>query len=548
MLVRLAVRDLVVIPKLETGFGPGLTVITGESGAGKSVMLDALGLALGARASSDRIRPGASRAEAHAEFAIEADGETAGLLREHGILDEEEPGRCVTRRTLDREGRSRAYVNDIPVTRRTLALLGETLVDIHAQDGSMRLTQRHVQRSMLDDYGKAGGDLARTGEAWRAWREALSEIEALEEDGGNPERLALLAYQLEELDELDPQPGEYAEIEAEHRRLAGAEQCRETVAAALAALEGADPLRSAAGSLAGINDDEARLVAARDSLDTSLSLLDDAAADLRRYADRLVPDSARLEFLDARLGRLHDVARKHRVEPSTLPELRAGLTEATRQREGRSERLAELQAQRAEREAAWRKAAAALGRRRRKAAKPFAEVVGERMRALGISDGRLEVAFAGAETEHGLEGVEFHVSTHPDHPPAPLGRVASGGERARIALAIAIVAAERSALPSLVLDEADIGIGGVTADSVGRILRRLANRTQVICVTHAPQVAALGACHLRAGRDAEGTASVTVLDPEQRVEEIARMFSGSEVTDKARAHARQMVADGSRAD
>lgn len=542
MLTSLAVRNLVVIPELEITFAPGLTVISGESGAGKSVLLEALSLALGARAASDRIRPGTARAEARAAFAIAPGSEAAAFLSGNELADPDEPGLCRTRRTLDREGRSRAFVNDTPVTRRTLAELGGALLDIHSQDGSTRLLQRTVQRQLLDDFAGAKPRLEAAAEAWRAWREAEAALAAARDvAAGGPEQQALRAYQLAELDALDPGPDEYEALEAEHRRLADVDRLRGVAAEALQALEDCDGLRRAARELASLDDVAPDLRAAQGSLDDALNLLADAGIALRRYADELEPDPARLAALDARLGTMHDLARKHRVAPQNLPGLRAHLTEETALRKKSGERLRSLEKQREYRQRVWHRAAKVLGDVRRRAAPGFAHVVGQRMRTLGIAAGQLEVVFGEAESEHGLESVALHISTHPDHPPAPLARVASGGERARVALAISVTAAERSPLPCLVLDEADIGVGGATADVVGRMLRKLAETTQVICITHAPQVAALGHHHLRAVRAGAGCLEIEHLSNQERMEELARMLSGAGVTDRARAHARELL-------
>lgn len=545
MLRRLSVRDLVVAPLIEVEFSPGLTVITGESGAGKSVLLDALGLALGARASADRIRPGADRAEAQAELAIVAGSEGERFLAEQELLDSDAPDICRLRRTVDRNGRSRAFINDRAVTSGALARLGATVVDIHAQGENTRLLRSEVQLGLLDDHALKPGMRASLAARWKEWRRAIADIEEIESEGSvGEDRLALLGYQHEELIELAAQPGEFPEIDGEHRRLSRLEELRAVVARGLAAMETSEALRIAAGELAALVDDDASLGSARESLDTALSLIDDAGADLRRYADRLEPDDERMRFLDERLRRMHDIARKHRVTPEELPDLAARISDQIERHGAREERLAAAREECRAREAAYRKEAGQVSALRRKAEGEFAGGIAERMRSLGIDGGTFVVEFHDAETEQGLETVTFRISTHPDHRPAPLGRVASGGERARISLAISLVAAERSALPCLVLDEADIGVGGMTADAVGRALRQLSERAQVICVTHAPQIAALGDRHLRVSRGAGAATDVTLLGKEERVEELARMVSGAGITDRARAHAKGLMAAG----
>ena len=543
MLTRLRVNNLVVIPSLEIEFGPGLTVITGESGAGKSVLLDGLGLALGARASADRIRRSASRAEAAAEFTVESNGDCSRYLEDRQLADPDAPCRCVARRTLDRNGRSHAFVNDSPVTRATLAGLGETLVDTHAQGEGMRIARRDVQLALLDDYGVPVRERRALSEAWRDWRQVLSELNALEADGdGDGDAAALLDYQLQELEELDPKPGEYEAIDAEHSRLSQIDALRESAARAAAGLSETDPLRMAASEIGRLEVSDPTLEAARESADAALALIDNALADLRRFAERLEPDPERIAELDSRIARMHDIARKHRAEPHELPRIHAEIADRVAARSARSDRRAALDTEVARLEADYRSAALHIRKIRQKTAKAFGQQVGRCMRTLGIAGGSLSIAFSAACNERGLDAVEFLVTTSPGQPPAPLGKVASGGEQARIALAITVVAAEKSELPCLVLDEADIGVGGVTADTVGRMLRRLASRAQVICVTHAPQVAALGNQHLSVARSGKDGVSIAALSRDERVEEVARMLSGARVTEQARANARDLLA------
>jgi len=542
MLARLRVRNLVVIPELEVSFGEGLTAMTGDSGAGKSALLTALGLALGARASSDRIRQGASRAEALAEFDLPPDGEIAACLRDMQLHDPEDGRRCVTRRVLERNGRSHAFVNDTPVTRATLSRLGEMLLDIHAQGEGMRIVNRDVQLAMLDDFGVGADRLAALRREWTRWREALRKLEELaSESGGGQEAAMLATYQLQELDELAPEPGEYDRIDAEHAKLSQIDSLREVAARADGALERMDGVRAAASDLANVNLDDPDLVAACEAVDSALSLIDSAQADLRRFADRLEPDPERLSQLDARIARMHEVARKHQTDPRQLPEIHeaiAGRVSAWSQRSERQEQLSQ-DAQAFERR--YREAAGKVRKLRQGAAKAFGSRVGKAMRSLGVAGGSLTVEFRETCAERGIDAVEFRICTRPGAEPLPLAKVASGGEQARIALSVAMVAAEQSALPCLVLDEADIGVGGVTADRIGRMLHDLAERAPVICITHAPQVAAFGDRHLRVERADPAGIRIEELSPNDRVEEIARMLSGARVTDTARANARELL-------
>ncbi len=542
MLLRLSVRDLVVISVLEIEFGPGLTVITGDSGAGKSILLEALGLALGARASVDRIRPEAVRAEASTEWALPQDGDTLRFLEERDLIDPDSPGLCTSRRTLDRKGRSRAFINDHSVTRNTLSSFAQKLIDIHAQDENIRLAHRDVQLALFDDYALPAGERSRVGGAWRDRRRAGEELATVEaEIAAGADRRELLEYQIVELEELDPQSGEYEEIFAEHMRLSQVERLREAVSRAIASMENTEALGTSARELSELGEREADFVSACGNLDASLSLIGDAIGDLRRYESKLVFDPERAKFLDERLRRMHDIARKHHVTPEDLPEVRAKLAEVIGDAAAGSRRREELAGNLEQCEREYRARAKSVGEWRRAAAKVFETEVTEKIQSLGIQGGALVVDFTEAELEHGFESVEFLIKTHSGRQSAPLAEVASGGEQARISLAISLVAAAKSDLPCLVLDEADIGVGGVTADTIGRMLRTLADRTQVICVTHAPQVAALGNRHLRVRRSTKGNTTIEVLSDDGRAEELARMLSGATVTDKARAHARGLL-------
>lgn len=542
MLLRLSVRDLVVISALEIEFGPGLTVITGDSGAGKSILLEALGLALGARASVDRIRPEAVRAEASTEWALPQDGDTLRFLEERDLIDPDSPGLCTSRRTLDRKGRSRAFINDHSVTRNTLSSFAQELIDIHAQDENIRLAHRDVQLALFDDYALPAGERSRVGGAWRDRRRAGEELATVEaEIAAGADRRELLEYQIVELEELDPQSGEYEEIFAEHMRLSQVERLREAVSRAIASMENTEALGTSARELSELGEREADFVSACGNLDASLSLIGDAIGDLRRYESKLVFDPERAKFLDERLRRMHDIARKHHVTPEDLPEVRAKLAEVIGDAAAGSRRREELAGNLEQCEREYRARAKSVGEWRRAAAKVFETEVTEKIQSLGIQGGALVVDFTEAELEHGFESVEFLIKTHSGRQSAPLAEVASGGEQARISLAISLVAAAKSDLPCLVLDEADIGVGGVTADTIGRMLRTLADRTQVICVTHAPQVAALGNRHLRVRRSTKGNTTIEVLSDDGRAEELARMLSGATVTDKARAHARGLL-------
>jgi len=542
VLKALTVRDFALVPALDISFAQGLTVITGESGAGKSILLGALGLVLGDRAASDAVRPGAERADITAEFDLSDHPAALQQLEQQDLTDPDQPGRCLVRRVIGADGRSRAYVNGTPTTLQTLRGLCEGLVDIHGQDENTRLGRRDVQLELLDDYGVDTALRRSCRDAYRAWKRAEQEAAQLAQTlDARKDRADLLTYQLEELDQLALAPGEYEAIESEHRRLSQAQTLRETAARVTEALAEDPAVGRAVRMLDGLDDDHPRLEAARETLKSAEQLIADALRDLRAYDDSLELDPEHLDDLDARLTAIHDLARKHRVAPTALGEHVAALrSELDALSTDRSALEALTEAADGHR-AAYRKHAAKLGKARRAAAGEFAEAVSQCMNTMGIRGGALTLVFTDAESESGLETVEFHVTTNPKYPAGPLTRIASGGERARISLAIQVVAAARSALPCLVLDEADVGVGGTTADVVGRLLRALAAHTQVICVTHAPQVAALGHHHLRVRKDEQQDTRIEQLGEDRRVEELARMLAGADVTEKSRDYARTLL-------
>ena len=551
LLRQLTISNFALVGALDIDFAGGLTVITGESGAGKSILLNALALVLGERASTALIRPGALRAEVTAEFDIQGAAGVLECLGSHDLADPDQPERCLLRRVIGSDGRSRAFVNGTPVNLHRLRQLAGDLVDVHGQDENQRLVRREVQLALLDAYGVAPGLRESMGDAHRAWKRTRQAAQALRKNLAEIDnRGELLRYQLAELNALNPGEGEFETLDAEFRRLSQAQTIRETVAETLEGLvSGADELRRAQGMLGGINDAHPALDRAGQALESAVEINDDAMRDLRGYFDALDTNPDHLAEIEERLNLVQDLARKHRVRPENL----TGRWQALKSE------LATLSACRDDLDAAEKKAAGhreefertagEVSRQRRAAASGFADEVSACMETLGIRGGRLSVRFEDAETEQGLESAEFLVSANPKYAPGSLRKVASGGERARISLAIEVIAAERARLPCLVLDEADVGVGGPASDVIGRMLRRLGRRTQVICVTHAPQVAALGDAHLLVEKNAEQEVLLHSLDDEARTEELARMLAGTGVTEESRTYARtlrQEAGDASR--
>ena len=544
MLRTLTVSNFALVDELEIQFGPGLTVITGESGAGKSILLGALGLVLGERADTTTIRPGSDRADVSAEFDLSGSDDARRLLVEQALDDPDQPERALVRRVVTRDGRSRAFLNGAPVTLNVLRELTEGLIDIYGQDDNVRLADPAVQRDLLDGYGVKPQDLEACREAFHAWKHAVAEHARRQSQvQASHDRAALLSYQLEELDAAAPEPGEFEEIERTHKRLSQAQELSEVVSDALARLDEEDVAGQVLSTLSRLDDDHPRLVGALETLTTISDLGADVMRDLRAFEESLSFDPETLAELEERLSMLHDLARKHRVQPERLPDHIESLRAERATLSGNRTSLADLEAEAKRQEQAYRALAKKISKARRQAAEAFCAAVGEHMQTLGIRGGALALEFLPRESEFGAEAVEYLCVTNPRYPAAPLSRIASGGERARISLAIQIVAAAKNQLPSLILDEADVGVGGTTADVVGRLLRSLSEHTQVICITHAPQIAALGYAHLKVSKDSEQDTRITSLAASDRVDELARMLAGARITEESRDYAKTLLAD-----
>lgn len=550
MLTHLAIRDFAIIETLELEFGAGMTVLTGETGAGKSILVDALGLVLGDRADADVIRHGAERAEITAEFDLGHLPATAAWLEQQELSGSE----CILRRIIGRDGRSRSQINGRSVPLALLKELGEQLLDIHGQHEHQSLLRPLIQMELLDGYGGYTAARAEIARLHTEWKRSATRLQGLKAAAANRDaRLEVLRYQVNELDALAPQPGELPELDAEHRRLANRSRLAEGVQAALAALyENEDgsayqTLHHARSTLAPLTELDPQLRPADELLSAAELQLTEASDALRHYAAGLDMDPQRLEWLDQRLGSLHEIARKHRVEPDTLPDLAARLHAELEQLENADVALQELEQELARLRTTYRKAADDLHAHRVQTAADLGKRVTASMQELGMPGGRFAIAVT-ADPEHftasGIDQVEFQVSANPGQPLKPLAHVASGGELSRIALAIQVIAAQASAIPSMVFDEVDAGIGGGVAEIVGRRLRSLGEKRQVLCVTHLPQVASQAHRHLRVSKQTHGQLTrthVEALDRKAQVEELARMLGGVEITETTRKHAREML-------
>ena len=549
MLRALAIRDYVIVEQLDLELASGFTALTGETGAGKSILVDALALATGGRADAGVVRAGAQRAEVSADFDA---AQLPGVREWLAAQDlEEGDGSCLVRRTVDSSGRSRAFVNGRPATAAQLRELGEMLLDIHGQHDHQLLLKRDRQRALLDAYGGAG-DLAReVAQRHGAWRRLAEQRIAREGAQKTSAReRELLTHEIRDLEALAFEPRRWEEDQAEHRRLAHAQELIATVSECAEALDESEDaatarLASVANRLAQAASLDPALDGARRAAEGANLQAGEAAHELRRYLQRLDVDPGRLGTLDARLKAVFDSARKYRVDPAELPaalaERRARMLEL-----GGEESLEKLREQEAANERAFRDAAAKLTKVRRDGAKKLAAEVTATMQRLSMVGGKLEVALEPLEVPNagGLEAVELLVAAHPGQALAPLARVASGGELSRLSLAIQVLLSGQASVPTLIFDEVDSGIGGGVAEVVGQLLQSLARHHQVLSVTHLAQVAVHARTQLRVAKQvgrAGTVASVEALDSGERVAEVARMLGGLKITEATRRHAEEML-------
>lgn len=558
MLTRLHVRNLAVLDEVELEFEGGFTALTGETGAGKSMLVDALALALGERADSLAVRTGAQRAEVTAVFAVAGGSEAARWLAERDLAGED--NECQLRRVVTAEGRSRAYVNGQQVPVEQLRELGGQLVEICGQHAHQSLASRAAQREIVDAHGNTQGLLAGYAQAWAAWTAVERERAELERTRRErDDRRELVRFQLGELEALALRPGELAELEQERDLLANAGRITAGLGAALervfdaeegsandaigAALREVDPLASL----------DPRLGDAVSALEQARIHLAEAAEQLRRRLDAIEHDPARLDAVEARLATAEELARKHRTSPAALGELARALGEEAALLASSDARDTEIARDAQARRAALAQAAAALHAARAAAAESLAKEVGANLARLGMPGAALQVRVDAVSLEQagpaGADQVEFLVTTNAGQAAGPVARVASGGELSRLSLAIQLVALAERGPGTLIFDEVDAGVGGGVAEIVGDSLRKLSTRRQVLCVTHLPQVASLARHHFAIAKATAGGATrttVTGLRGEERVEEVARMLGGVKITERTREHAREMVGGGGR--
>jgi DNA repair protein RecN (Recombination protein N) len=549
MLRSLSIRDFVIVDRMELEFSSGFTVLTGETGTGKSILIEALALVLGERADAIVVRSGAERAEISAEFDTERQRETDRWLAENDLSGDD--GSCLIRRVIEASGRSRGLVNGRPVTLAQLRELGEFLVDIHGQHQHQSLLRPAAQRELLDAYSGTVQGAVEMRARYRAWQKRREDRIAFEANAAafaaERERLE---WEVRELEALALADGEWADLTAEHARLAHAASLIEAAQAGTEALSEAEnsclaQLNGVINRLNALLQHDDRLREILDALESGQIQLQEALYGLRRYGERLELDPQRLREVEHRLDAIHSAARKYRVAPEELP-AKLEAASARLQDLGKGGDVDSLRRLEEEAHAACKAEAKKLSAARSKAAAKLSGEVTQAMQTLAMAGGRFEVALSALPevSAHGLESVDFLVAAHKGMATHPLGKVASGGELSRLSLAIQTVTSRVAQVPTLIFDEVDAGIGGRVAEIVGKMLKQLGRAHQVMCITHLPQVAAAADQQWQVSKSTVNDkvlSRLTVLDREQRLEEIARMLGGVKITDTTRKHAAEML-------
>ena len=551
MLLNLTILDLAIVKTLQLDLTQGMSVLTGETGAGKSILLTALGLALGERATADYIRPNCKRAEVNLEFDLTAQPDALTWLQTH---DFDENNQCLIRRIVNSDGRSKAFINNRPVTLQTLQIFTRQLVEIHGQHTHLTLLESDEQRRLLDNYGKNTDLLKRVNDCFRNWQTAQHELQQLQKKHSVAEqREALLRYQLDELEALNLAQFDYDALTETHRKLANLDQILSVGQTELDALYDADKsahwqLKNSLKALNYLQQFAPELNAINALLVEAQIQIEEAASELRHFLESQEADPAQLMELEQQIGVLQDLSRKHHVSPNELLEFQQRLENELEKLSHSGERIAELEKLTADYQLAYVPLAAELSAKRQKSAKKLQQQISQMMKELGMPNGEFLVEVNALVNDtpklNGNDNVTFLISANVGLPPKPLAKVASGGELSRISLAIQVTTANDKTTPTMIFDEVDSGIGGGIAEIVGQKLRQLSSNRQVLCVTHLPQVAAQAHQHLYVEKQhhADMTSSqVRLLNDDERVIETARMLGGIELTENTLAHAREML-------
>lgn len=554
MLIQLQVRHFAIVESLSIELKKGMTAITGETGAGKSIALDALGLCLGARAEASMVRPGADKAEIIAIFDLSQNAAAQQWLHQNE-MESDDPLECILRRTLTKEGRSKAYINGIPAPLSLLKQLSGLLVNIHGQHEHQLLSQPEHQQQLLDLFASHHQLQSRVADRWNEWQQLTRQRKRLNEQQEQfRARKQLISYQVGELQDFNLQPGEFEHIEEEHQRQAHASTLREESAFGINCLYDGEH-NNAYSLVQAVIERLEQQVSIDSTLQPIIELLseagvqiEEAVRELRHYHDAVEVDGESLHQLERRMTQALQLAKKHQVAPAQLPELQQQLEAELQDINGSTEQAEALEEQIEKCQADYFVAAEALSKSRRKAAVELSKSITESMHQLSMPAARFEISLdrsAAKPTVQGIDDIEFMVSTNPGQPLQALQKVASGGELSRISLAIQVITADRANTPTLMFDEVDVGVSGPTAATVGKLLRQLGERTQVICVTHLPQVAAKAHQQMRVEKHHTKDSTQTRMAPvdgDERVIELARLLGGDSVTDKALANAQDLLA------
>ena len=550
MLNHIRIRNFAIIDHLDLDFKDRLTTLTGETGAGKSILLGALGLLLGDRADSDSVRTGSSKAEISAEFDVTKLKAVQNWLKEKELDSE---GDCLLRRRLGADGRSRAFINGSPVPLQDMRQLGEMLVDIHGQHEHQSLMKPDMQRQLLDDYAEHKTSLQKVSELYKQWQQEkkrYTELQLASQDKND--RLDLLRYQVNELEKLELLDGEFEQLQQEHLLLANSDQLHDNSSSALLALYDADDnsiysqVSKQAQKIESLLSADNSLTPAFEMLSEAMVQIEETASLLRDYTDNLNNDPQRFIEVESRLGIIHDLARKHHIDPDQLHEVYEHLSTELNQLDNADENLSQLEKSVAQLEKDFYAEAKKLSTSRQKTAQKLNKAISQSMQTLGMGGGQFKIQLTEKDqpTASGIDLIEYMVSTNSGQPFKALAKTASGGELARISLAIQMITAQQGRIPTLIFDEVDTGVGGGIAEIVGKHLRTLGESRQVFCITHLPQVASQAHHHMQVYKHSDGKETRTEIIPlemEQRVDEISRMLGGIEITQQTIDHAKDML-------
>ncbi|PMJ96935.1 DNA repair protein RecN [Vibrio sp. 10N.261.55.A7] len=551
MLAHLSVNNFAIVKSLQLELSKGMTSITGETGAGKSIAIDALGLCLGGRAEAGMVRQGEEKTEVSAAFSLENNLHATRWLEDNDLLDGND---CILRRIISKEGRSRAFINGSPVPLSQLKSLGQMLINIHGQHAHHQLMKSDYQMAMLDQYAGHTNLLKNTRNAYQKWRNADNNLKQLKENSAtNQAQKQLLEYQIKELNELSLGEEEYEQLEQEHKRLSNSGELASTCQQAIELIyEGEEVnalsiLQSANQSLIQLAELDEKLVELPNMVSDALIQLEEANAELRSYLDNIDVDPARMAFVEERFSKVMSIARKHHVMPEELYQHHQDLLAQIEALDCSNERLDELEQELEEKYQAFLASAEKLHKSRNRYAKELNKLISASMHELSMEKAKFCIDIDNENTHPsplGMDSVCFLVSTNPGQPMQPIAKVASGGELSRMSLAIQVITAQKVDTPSLIFDEVDVGISGPTAAVVGKMLRTLGQSTQVLCVTHLPQVAGCGHQQLFVAKSTKSGKTETqmhTLDTEARISELARLLGGSEITQSTLANAKELL-------